>query len=109
LAVGQESVTSAFTSWAALLASCSSLPAVVWDVTCAGVARIATDANANALKNLKWCMFFALSCGTLAKTDIAEDREHDDDDTDDVEDVVHGCPPFRLPTVVGGTAPAYWT
>jgi hypothetical protein len=45
----------------------------------------------------------------LAKPEIAEDREHDDYDADDVEDVVHVGSPFCLSTVVGQGVGAYGT
>jgi len=39
------------------------LSVVVWDVAYVGAARIATEANANALRIRKWCITLTLLSG----------------------------------------------
>jgi hypothetical protein len=45
----------------------------------------------------------------LAKPEVTEDDQHDHDDPDDVEDVVHALPPSCLFILVAANPPAYWT
>jgi hypothetical protein len=72
--------------------------------------EVDTGAHATAVKVVaRQSQHLARVAGVLAKPEVAEDREYDNYDADDVEDVVHVCSPFCPSSVCGGRARAYWT
>jgi hypothetical protein len=44
----------------------------------------------------------------LPEPEVSENREHDDDNTDDVEHVAHGVPPLPF-TLASPDLSAHWT